>query len=137
MVKQDCQDKKCPFHGEIKTRGRTFVGTIVSNPFHKTVNVEWTRRQHIQKYERYTKKRTKISAHKPECITAIKGDKVVINECRPLSKTKKFVITKVLGKDIKYMEKEEGLEEGKHQDKEEEKKEPEKKPETTAKGKEQ
>ena len=46
-------------------------------------------------------------------INASKGDKVIIQECRPISKTKNFVIIQVLGKNIEYLEKEEAMEAGK------------------------
>ncbi len=47
------------------------------------------------KYNRYIKKRTKLKAHNPSCVNANKGDVVTIMECRPLSKTKKFVVLEV------------------------------------------
>ncbi len=47
------------------------------------------------RYERYEKRRTRVAAHNPPCINAKEGDKVVIAECRPLSRTKKFVIIEV------------------------------------------
>jgi hypothetical protein len=33
-----------------------------------------------------------VTAHNPDCIKAKEGDVVVIGECRPLSKTKNFII---------------------------------------------
>lgn len=111
--KQECNDKKCPVHGTVIPRGRSFVGVVVSLDQHKTAVVEWDRWRHVQKYERYEKKRTRISVHNPECINAQKGDKVMINECRPLSKTKKFTITKIVGKDELFAEKERLMEESK------------------------
>ena len=35
---------------------------------------------------------SRITAHNPPCIDAKTGDKVKIAECRPLSKTKNFVV---------------------------------------------
>lgn len=87
-----CADKNCPKHGSLSIRGRTFVGKVISSKMSKTVNVEWERRVHVPKYERYMKKRTKVKAHNPECIAAKEGDTVKIGECRPLSKTKQFVV---------------------------------------------
>ncbi|RMF05966.1 30S ribosomal protein S17 [Candidatus Woesearchaeota archaeon] len=94
-----CDDENCPFHGSLKVRGRQFVGTVVSDKTHKTVVVEWERRKPIQKYERYEKRRSRVQAHNPPCIDASHGDKVLIAECRPLSKTKHFVVIQVLGLD--------------------------------------
>jgi small subunit ribosomal protein S17 len=90
--KETCEDKNCAFHGKIGLRGRTFVGTVIGGDTHRTARVEWIRQFYIPKYERYEKRRSKIQAHNPPCINAQKGDKVKIMECRPISKTKNFVI---------------------------------------------
>ncbi len=52
-----------------------------------------------RKYERYTKAKTKVKAHNPENVNAKAGQIVQITETRPLSKTKKFVVTKIMGVD--------------------------------------
>ena len=65
------------------------------------------------KFERYEKRRTRIKVHNPECINAKEGDIVKISECRPLSKTKNFVIIENLGKEKGFTERIEALEEGK------------------------
>lgn len=91
-----CSDVKCPFHGTLSVRGRTFTGKVVSAKMSKTVNVEWDRRVYIPKYERYLKKRTRVKAHNPDCIAAKEGDMVRIIECRPLSKTKQFTVVEKL-----------------------------------------
>jgi len=74
------------------TRGRTFTGKVVSTKMSKTVKVEWNRRAYLYKYERYQKKRSTVKAHNPENINAKVGDLVRIAECRPISKTKNFII---------------------------------------------
>ena len=107
-----CDDKNCPFHGKVGVRGRIFTGTVISDKMAKSVTVAWTRRLHVPKYERYEKKKSKVSAHNPECINAKKGDVVKIAETRPLSKTKHFVVIEVLGqKSIKDALKDETIEE--------------------------
>lgn len=97
---ENCNDKNCPFHGNLRLRGRSFVGVVTSDKMAKTATIEWTLRKYIPKYERYERRKTKIHAHNPECINAEKGDKVELKESRPLSKTKNFVIIKKFGKDI-------------------------------------
>ena len=74
------------------TRGRTFVGKVISTKMTKTVNVEWERRSYLYKYERYQTERSRVKAHNPTEINAQVGDTVRIAECRPLSKTKKFIV---------------------------------------------
>jgi small subunit ribosomal protein S17 len=108
--KKTCEDNNCPFHGNVKLRGRTHVGTVRSSKAHRTATVEWPGIRFIQKYERYQKRRTKIKVHNPDCIGAEKGDFVKIAECRPLSKTKNFIIIEKFGKNIKMQLKEETIE---------------------------
>jgi len=96
MVEVKCNDKKCPFHGNVKTRGITLVGKVVSAKMQKSVIVERKYLHYIPKYERYEKRRSKIPAHNPPCINAKEGDIVKIAECRPLSKTKHFVVIEIL-----------------------------------------
>lgn len=81
---------------KISTRGRTFKGTVVRDKMSKTVSVEWERSKYIPKYERYEKKKSRVKAHNPENINAKQGDEVEIKETRPLSKTKNFIVTKIL-----------------------------------------
>jgi small subunit ribosomal protein S17 len=90
--KDSCTDIKCPWHGGLKVRGRVFNGIVVSNKAQKTAVVKWDYYNYIKKYERYERRNTKISAFNPECIAASEGDDVTIAECRPISKTKKFVV---------------------------------------------
>ena len=90
--KTTCEDRKCPFHGETKVRGRVFLGIVNELTFQKNALVEWERRMYIPKYERYEKRRTKVWAHSPLCLGIAIGDKVKIAETRKLSKTKNFVV---------------------------------------------
>lgn len=90
--KGTCEDKNCPFHGELKIRGRIFTGTVIKKDTHKSATVEWTRLHHLPKFERYEQRRTRVRVHNPDCIKAEIGDKVKIAECRPISKTKHFII---------------------------------------------
>ncbi|MEM5777082.1 MAG: 30S ribosomal protein S17 [Candidatus Aenigmatarchaeota archaeon] len=87
-----CKDEKCPFHGTLPIRGKILKGIVVSDRMQGTVIVRIDYLHYIPKYERYEKRRSRIPAHNPECINAKKGDAVRIAECRPLSKTKAFVV---------------------------------------------
>ncbi len=112
-TKSKQEEKKSPFTGDIKVRGRVFTGTVISAKMTRTATVEWDRRVKLPKYERYMKKRTRVKAHNPDIIKAEEGDIVKIMECRPLSKTKNFVIVENLGKEKGYAQKKEALEESK------------------------
>ena len=111
--KGKCDDANCPFHGRLSCRGRIFTGTIISVKMQKTAIVEWERKQFLSKYERYEKRRSRVKAHSPSCIGAQDGDIVKIMECRPLSKTKNFVIVEILGKEKGFKERMEAEDEAK------------------------
>lgn len=87
-----CEDPKCPWHGKLPVRGRIFKGVVISNKATKTAVVKWNFNRFLKKYERYERRNTRVVAYNPECISAKKGDIVTISECRPLSKTKSFVV---------------------------------------------
>ncbi len=110
IPKQKCSDTKCPFHGKLGARGRQFTGTVVSTKMRKTAVIEFERIHFLRKYERYEKRRTILKVHNTECINAKDGDIVKVMECRPLSKTKNFVIIQILGKEKGFKEKMEARE---------------------------
>ncbi|MBU2612735.1 MAG: 30S ribosomal protein S17 [Nanoarchaeota archaeon] len=87
-----CKDRECPFHGNLKTHGRIFKGIVVSK-HDKRIAVEMERMVYVKKYERYSKKKTKIHARLPRCVDKdVKiGNWVKVKECRPLSKIIHFV----------------------------------------------
>src|SRR3989344_1571117 len=97
----------------LSLRGRTFVGTVISARMQKTVTVEWERKHFLKKYERYEKRKSKVKAHNPESVNAKEGDVVKIKECRPISKTKNFVVVEVMGKEKGFKERMEAEEESK------------------------
>ena len=113
MEKKQCNDDKCAAHGALKVHGRTFVGVVVAAKMHRSATIEWERRRYVQKYERYEKTRTRVNAHNPDCISAKKGEIVLIKECRPISKTKHFVILERIGEERLFAEREALLEEAK------------------------
>jgi len=95
LPKKKCEDKHCPFHGELKIRGRIFKGKV-RNVFHKTAVIEWVRFHYLPKYERYEKRRSRLKVHVPDCIEVKKGDVVKAVESRKISKTKNSVVVEVI-----------------------------------------
>ncbi|MEX0919991.1 MAG: 30S ribosomal protein S17 [Candidatus Pacearchaeota archaeon] len=90
-----CNDRDCPVHGKLKTRGRVFEGEVIRK-FHRRVTIGFERMIYIRKYERYLKSGTKIHARLPDCMEERVniGDTIKIQECRPLSKMIHFVVMK-------------------------------------------
>ena len=93
-----CKDLACPKHGHISLRGRSFKGTVVKK-FPKRVVIEFERTIYIKKYERYAKRKTKLHARLPDCISKDIniGDYIEIKECRPISKIIHFVVIGKVG----------------------------------------
>ena len=92
--KETCNDKHCPFHSGFKTHGRVLVGKVIKLNSAKTAQIEIPKLVYLPKYERYEKKRIRLHIHCPPCIKLSLGDKVKVMECRPISKTKNFVVIK-------------------------------------------
>ena len=96
-----CGDRDCPFHGNLKVRGRSFEG-IVTRKFSRRITIEFERMVYVRKYERYAKSKTKIHARLPTCLEKEinVGDTIKVQECRPLSKIIHFaVVKKIKGKE--------------------------------------
>ena len=76
-------------------RTRTFQGSVLSAKMDKTITVLVERRVKHPVYGKILTKSSKIKAHdeQNECH---EGDKVIIEECRPLSKNKSWRLVKVL-----------------------------------------
>jgi len=72
---------------------KQLVGIVISNKMQKTVVVLVERIKEHPKYKRRYKVRKKYKAH-TEIGEYHVGDKVVIEECRPLSKEKRWKVIK-------------------------------------------
>ncbi|HLG24244.1 MAG TPA: 30S ribosomal protein S17 [Candidatus Nanoarchaeia archaeon] len=103
--KETCTDDNCPFHGNLSVRGRQLSGTVISAKMRKTAVMEFERLNFVKKYERYEKRRTRLKVHNTDCVNAKEGDKVLVMECRPLSKAKNFVIIQKTGTERGFKDK--------------------------------
>lgn len=76
---------------------RTLTGSVTSNAMDKTVTVMIERRIKHPVYGKYITRSTKLHVHDQnnECD---KGDVVVIEQCRPMSKTKSWNLVKIIEK---------------------------------------
>jgi len=76
---------------------RTLTGSVTSNAMDKTATVMIERRIKHPVYGKYITRSTKLHVHdeKNECN---KGDIVVIEQCRPISKTKSWNLVEVIEK---------------------------------------
>ena len=76
---------------------RTLVGKVVSDKRAKTITVLIGRRTKHELYGKIVARTSKYHAHDEnnECKS---GDVVEISECRPISKTKAWVVTRLIQK---------------------------------------
>ncbi len=78
-----------------KARKTSKIGVVVSDGMDKSVVVQVQRIGMHRLYHRFVQRSRKFVAH-DEGNTCKVGDKVQIVECRPLSKTKRFRVVRVI-----------------------------------------
>ncbi len=74
---------------------RTASGRVTSARMDKSITVVIERLERHPLYGKFVRRRTKLHAHDAD-NTCREGDMVVIEQCRPLSKTKAWRLVKVL-----------------------------------------
>lgn len=79
----------------MKKNIKTLKGRVVSDKMDKTVVVLVERLKKHPKYKKRYKVSKRYKSHDPENKCKI-GDKVIIQECRPISKDKKWIVKRVL-----------------------------------------
>jgi small subunit ribosomal protein S17 len=85
----------------MKERGirRQVIGTVVSDKMNKTIVVQVERLVKHRLYHKFIRRRTKFAAHDAENSCRI-GDTVLITESRPLSRTKRWRVSKIVEKAV-------------------------------------
>ncbi|MCB1966299.1 30S ribosomal protein S17 [Accumulibacter sp.] len=84
---------------ETTSNKRTLVGRVVSDRMDKTVTVVVDRRVKHAIYDKIMTRSSKYHAH-DDSNDAKTGDLVEIQECRPMSKSKSWVVTRLLERAI-------------------------------------
>ncbi len=78
---------------------RQVVGTVVSDKMDKTVIVLVERLVKHRLYKKYIRRRSKFTAHDENNSSKV-GDKVLIIQSRPLSKIKRWRVSKIVEKAV-------------------------------------
>ena len=81
---------------EATTTARTVTGRVTSNKMDKSATVMIERLVKHPVYGKYIRRSTKLHIHDAE-NTCQEGDLVVIEPCRPISKTKSWRLVEVVG----------------------------------------
>jgi small subunit ribosomal protein S17 len=81
---------------ENKSGRRSVTGIVISDRMDKTITVQVTRLVKHPRYRKYVKRSKNYKAHDESNQCQI-NDTVVIEECRPLSKTKRWTVVERRG----------------------------------------
>ncbi len=76
-------------------RRKTVIGVVTSNKMFKTITVKSEKLVKHPKYGKFVRRVTAYKAHDEENKVSI-GDKVEISETRPLSKTKRWRLVRIV-----------------------------------------
>ena len=93
--KRECDDKNCPFCGNLTIRGKLFDGKVTGNKAKQTITLQKDTPIYFSKFKRYARGKSTIHAHVPNCIDVQLGDHVLAAECRPISKSVSYVVVEV------------------------------------------
>ena len=74
-------------------------GVVLKNQMTKTVVVEVVRRFRHRKYLKFLKRRVRYTAH-DEAQACKLGDTVILEETRPLSKTKRWRVKEIVQREV-------------------------------------
>ncbi len=77
-----------------QTMARTLVGTVISDKMDQGIVVLIERRVKHPKYRKFIRRSTKVHAHDAKNESHI-GDVVIVKACKPISKTKSWVLVEV------------------------------------------
>ncbi len=76
-------------------QARSLQGVVVSDKMDKSVTIQVERKVKHPLYKKYIRRSTKFHAHDENNDCRI-GDTVVIEQCRPISKTKNWRLVEVV-----------------------------------------
>jgi small subunit ribosomal protein S17 len=74
---------------------RSRIGKVIADSAEKTIKVEIEGIVQHPRYKKYIKRHTRFLVHDPEKMAKV-GDVVRVEECRPVSKTKKWIVREVV-----------------------------------------
>ncbi len=79
-------------------RGMRIVGKVVSIRMRRTATIEREIVKYFKKYKRWSVVKSKVHVHIPEGIHVDVGDVIEAGQTRKISKTKSWIITKIVKK---------------------------------------
>jgi len=89
-------DKKCPWTGSVNIRGKLLTGVIKTTKMKNTVIIRKDYLHFIKKYNRFEKRHKNTPIHVSPAFRVKVGDEILAGQCRPLSKTVRFNMLKMI-----------------------------------------
>jgi len=83
-------------NANVEKVSRTVSGRVVSNKMDKTITVLIERKVKHPLYGKFIRRSTKVHAHDEDNVCN-EGDTVIVEQCRPISKSKTWKLVKVVG----------------------------------------
>lgn len=77
-----------------QSMARELTGVVVSDKMKDTITVKVERQVKHPKYGKFIKRTMKVHAHDAGNTCSV-GDTVLVKECRPLSKTKRWALVEI------------------------------------------
>jgi small subunit ribosomal protein S17 len=84
---------------EKKAHKKTRIGIVISDKMDKSIVIRTERLVRHKLYGKFIRRQVKYMADDPERMCSV-GDRVMIEECRPLSKRKRWRLRKIVEKAI-------------------------------------
>jgi small subunit ribosomal protein S17 len=84
---------------EKKAHKKTRIGIVISDKMDKSIVIRTERLVRHKLYGKFIRRQEKYMADDPESMCSI-GDRVMIEECRPLSKNKRWRVRKIVEKAV-------------------------------------
>ncbi len=84
---------------QAEKKQRSLTGIVTSNAGEKSATIMIERRIKHPLYGKYIKRSTKLRVH-DEANECNQGDTILVEQCRPMSKTKSWRLVKVIAKAV-------------------------------------
>ena len=82
--------------GKVNIRGKMLTGVIKTSKMKNTVILRKDYLHYIKKYQRFEKRHKNTPVHVSPAFRVKPGDEILAGQCRPISKTVRFNMLKVL-----------------------------------------
>jgi small subunit ribosomal protein S17 len=99
MTTNDATTAQQPAQSESHGFRRKLVGRVKSDKCDKTVVVEVVRNARDPKYKKYVRARERYKAHDEKNEYKV-GDRVEIQEHRPISREKRWIVTRLISRPV-------------------------------------